>query len=124
VTVTLLLGIFSELREENKALLKCGRLSCEKLRSKGCSGCLKEGYCGPECQKEDWKIHKLMCPYLKNDNKLLPFKDVVKTLRKFRESEEFLEAYANKQQHLNGLRISEFCIKCAEKQFGDRVPGQ
>jgi tetratricopeptide (TPR) repeat protein len=98
--------------------MECGRPSCEKLKSKGCSGCLKEGYCSPECQKKDWKVHKLMCSYMKNDNKLLPFKEVDTTLQKFRESAELVEG------NVNALRISEFCIKYAENQFGDRVPGQ
>jgi hypothetical protein len=66
-----------------------------------------------QCQKKDWKIHKLMCPYLKNDNKLLPLKDVDKTLRKVRESAELIEG------GVNALRISDFGLKCAENQFGD-----
>jgi tetratricopeptide (TPR) repeat protein len=55
---------------------------------------------------------------MKNHNKLLPFKEVETTLRKIRESAELVEG------NVNALRISEFCIKYAEKQCGDRVSGQ
>jgi hypothetical protein len=55
---------------------------------------------------------------MKNDNKLLPFKVVETTLRKFRESAELVKG------NVNAIQISEFCIKYAENQFGDRVPGQ
>jgi hypothetical protein len=98
--------------------MKCGKPSCEHLRSKDCSGCLKEGYCSPECQKDDWKIHRLMCPHMKNGDKLLPFQEVERNLRKFQNSKELSERGENVG------RISEFCVTYAENQFGDRIPGQ
>lgn len=50
---------------------QCGKPSCNKKIKiiKKCSGCLIQSYCSTECQKDDWKIHKIICPYLKqNDN--------------------------------------------------------
>ncbi|KAJ7234624.1 hypothetical protein B0H12DRAFT_1142596 [Mycena haematopus] len=39
----------------------CGRDGCSKrgVGFKRCSACKKIAYCGVECQKEDWKRHKL-----------------------------------------------------------------
>jgi hypothetical protein len=56
-----------------------------------------------------------MCKLLKNDKKLLPFKEVEATLRKFQELIQ-LEKIGGE----NKSRISEFCISYAENQFGDR----
>ncbi|KAJ6590583.1 hypothetical protein DFH09DRAFT_1139749 [Mycena vulgaris] len=39
----------------------CGRDGCSNrgISFKRCSGCKKIAYCGVECQREDWKKHKL-----------------------------------------------------------------
>lgn len=39
----------------------CGRVGCSKrgVGFKRCSACKKTAYCSVECQKEDWKKHKL-----------------------------------------------------------------
>ena len=31
-----------------------------------CSGCMNVLYCSKECQKFDWKIHKVNCEWRKN----------------------------------------------------------
>jgi hypothetical protein len=58
----------------------CDKPCCKKVRSKLFSSCLSEGYCSPECQLEDWKIHKKLCPFMKNSKKLLPLADVFKMI--------------------------------------------
>jgi tetratricopeptide (TPR) repeat protein len=60
-----------------------------------------------------------MCKLLKNDKKLLPFKEVDATLRKFQELIQL-----EKVEGENVSRISEFCISYADYQFGDRILGE
>lgn len=41
---------------------ECGNLYCKKSNCKlKCGNCKHIKYCSVECQKKDWKIHKLMC---------------------------------------------------------------
>ena len=39
---------------------------CVKSAPKKCSSCKKVYYCSQECQKQDWKFHKISCQK-KND---------------------------------------------------------
>ncbi|KAF9053670.1 hypothetical protein BDZ89DRAFT_1056248 [Hymenopellis radicata] len=54
-------------REAQLATIKfCENEHCEKRESKAaefkrCSSCHQVSYCSPECQKEDWKRHRLDC---------------------------------------------------------------
>ncbi|KII90499.1 hypothetical protein PLICRDRAFT_52227 [Plicaturopsis crispa FD-325 SS-3] len=43
---------------------KCARRDCGKHSDKRCSKCRSVGYCSAECQKQDWKAHKLVCTVL------------------------------------------------------------
>ena len=47
----------------------CGNLSCRAHRSHGtqlksCSQCRSIWYCGKDCQKTHWRVHKLVCQNL------------------------------------------------------------
>ncbi|RLN48304.1 hypothetical protein BBJ29_001535 [Phytophthora kernoviae] len=39
----------------------CGADRCSKNGTLRCSRCKSQYYCGPECQKADWRLHKLAC---------------------------------------------------------------
>ncbi|CAE6456668.1 unnamed protein product [Rhizoctonia solani] len=39
----------------------CDHCEEEQSNLSTCSGCHKAWYCGPSCQKADWKIHRLYC---------------------------------------------------------------
>ncbi|KAF5384489.1 hypothetical protein D9757_006432 [Collybiopsis confluens] len=41
----------------------CMRRTCGKKVVSRCSSCKQVGYCGPECQKLDWKEHKQLCKW-------------------------------------------------------------
>ena len=45
---------------------QCGKGSVENLRK--CKQCLLARYCGAECQKEHWKMHKKFCRMRKSEN--------------------------------------------------------
>jgi len=54
-----------------------------------CSGCGREHYCGSDCQKLDWKKHKLMCPILKKlSSKLESYDKVVQVINEVLESKK------------------------------------
>lgn len=64
----------------------CARLGCCNAGKNKCSACLNELYCGGDCQKLDWKLHKQFCAALKNISyELQPYQEVVKNIEKMRE---------------------------------------
>lgn len=57
--------------------MNCARFGCKEVGCENvCGKCFVEMYCSTECQKLDWKIHRLICPYMKN-NKLLNVDEVL-----------------------------------------------
>jgi hypothetical protein len=91
---------------------QCALPCCDKSASKGCSACLKEGYCSGECQKADWKDHKKICKILKRlSTDLQPYREVVQIIN------EILDASRN-------VRVLEQLYRYAELQFGDRIAGE
>lgn len=96
----------------------CGRPCCENLRAKTCSACNEEGYCGHDCQKSDWKIHRIMCACLKNGYKLLPFKEVKDKFTELKRQAE-LQKKAEDQ-----IRILEYCLSFVKVQYGKEIVGK
>ncbi|KAJ3402346.1 hypothetical protein HDV05_008592 [Chytridiales sp. JEL 0842] len=43
----------------------CHTCSTRLKTLKACSACLKVFYCGPECQRKDWKAHRAVCKLMK-----------------------------------------------------------
>jgi hypothetical protein len=41
--------------------LQCSSFGCDGLGTKKCSQCMVARYCGPECQRLNWKVHKQVC---------------------------------------------------------------
>jgi hypothetical protein len=59
------------------------RSGCDQIGTKGCSACLKEVYCSGECQKDDWKAHKMMCKLIQQmSDAQQPLKDVCLAVNK------------------------------------------
>ena len=50
-----------------KEFSRCGNLYCKSYEvSYKCGNCKCVSYCSRECQKADWKTHKLVCNQLSN----------------------------------------------------------
>jgi hypothetical protein len=70
-------------------------------------------YCGSDCQKLDWKAHKLICPILKKPpNKLQSYKEAVQIV------DEMLTS--NKG---NNARVLAHLLSYADYQFGQHIAG-
>jgi hypothetical protein len=78
---------------------------------------LREPYCSGECQKGDWKSHKLICKTLKKLSlQLQPYQEVASVIEEIRGKRP-------KKTQLD-IRLLGHLISYAEHQFGDRVPGK
>jgi hypothetical protein len=86
----------------------CAKHGCNKMGSKLCSSCNDESYCSPECQKLDWKIHKIICS--KQSGQLLPFEEAMERFSKL-VNETFGKSIENR------LRILLYLQKFSEYQF-------
>lgn len=56
------MGVLEELPDDSGACPNCGKVAFTK-----CTGCKQVYYCGKDCQKKHWKLHKPEC-------KMLPYK--------------------------------------------------
>jgi tetratricopeptide (TPR) repeat protein len=96
----------------------CGNPICNKLKLHACAGCLKEKYCSSDCQKRDWKIHKIMCASMKNNDKFLPFTEVALIITKIKRQAELKEGTESE------IRLLKYCILFAKYQYGSPVVGK
>ena len=91
----------------------CARPNCLAKAKNSCSICEREQYCGSNCQKLDWKIHKSMCPILKKlSTQLQPFHEVIRTM------DEILKSKKGKDS-----RVLEHLLSYLEHQFGKKITG-
>lgn len=94
---------------------KCARPGCLQRGTSRCSTCLKEAYCNSDCQKADWKAHKLICKTVKRfSNQLQPYAKVVEIIR---------EILKGPVKAGTDIRVVKHLLSYAEFQFGDTVPG-
>jgi hypothetical protein len=97
---------------------KCARPGCPNTGKNRFSGCLREPYCSSDCQKLDWKSHKLICKSLKKlSDQFQPYQVVLKVIK-----EVIIEELSRKK--LLGIRGLEHLITYAKCQFGDRIQGK
>jgi hypothetical protein len=86
----------------------CARPGCLQIGILRCSTCLREPYCSSECQKLDWRAHKVICKFLKKfSNQLQPW-------------DQFFEVCEDVPEN---ARIFEHMIAYVTFQLGDRAPG-
>ena len=66
MTMPNMLGVDELLKGDREVLRQCE--VCEGEEGwKACAACKRVGYCGRECQKEDWKVHKTICKWLSEE---------------------------------------------------------
>ena len=92
----------------------CSGLKCTGLGTKHCGACQSESYCSVECQRANWKYHKIACG---------------KKLLSGMELDAFLINKANKDLDLANregrtIRWLEETILFVENQLRDQVPGE
>jgi hypothetical protein len=91
----------------------CARPECQTAAKSSCSRCGREQYCGSDCQRLDWKAHKIICPILKKlPNRQQSYNEVVQIID---------EILASNQG--NNARILEHLLSYADYQFGQHVAG-
>jgi hypothetical protein len=93
---------------------KCARPGCIEIATSWCSVCLRDQYCSGDCQKADWKGHKLICKTLKTLSKQRqPYREVVQVIVQLCDAPE---------KSRQDVRIFKHIISYAIFQFGDRIP--
>jgi hypothetical protein len=102
-------------------VIECARPGCNEVGSQGCSACLKVFYCSAECQKTDWKSHKIMCRLMKlMPDVLQPFSIVLSTVREIVNQTEAQVAKLGQQKY---IRLLHHAARFTNRQFGKRVEG-
>jgi tetratricopeptide (TPR) repeat protein len=100
-------------------MANCARVYCVNEGTKFCAVCLKESYCSSECQKLDWKIHKILCPCMKKgDKQRLPYSELNDKMGKLTR-----QAKLNKGTE-NEIRILLCRLSFVEHQFGNQIEGE
>jgi tetratricopeptide (TPR) repeat protein len=93
---------------------ECARPGCVKVGRRKCSACNNSNasYCSPECQKLDWKVHKIICPSMKNGDQLvLSVKEATSTICKLLEEAKLKEGTQSE------IRILEYSLSFGEYQL-------
>jgi hypothetical protein len=55
---------------------ECARHGCDQMGKSKCLACGTEYYCSRQCQEDDWKIHKMLCVFMKDGDRQLSFSEV------------------------------------------------
>jgi hypothetical protein len=102
-------------------MMKCARPDCDQPGKNACSACLKEFYCCADCQKKDWKIHKIACHLIKlMPGRLLPFRDVCSVIEEVTNQTEAQIAKLGSKRY---IRLLKHTATFGERQFGKRIEG-
>lgn len=95
----------------------CARPGCFNAGTKSCSICLREYYCSSDCQKGDWRVHKLICKTIKKLSLQIQSNDEV--CRVFDDLFDDITMVPSAN-----IRFLGHLVFYIEYQFGDRVLGK
>ena len=98
----------------------CHRLGCKKSGTKFCGACRDARYCSIQCQRADWKVHKLKC-VKKLINDFLHVDTVSQLIKKSFDKAISLKAQRREDEAIEELENS---ILFANNQFGCRIHGE
>lgn len=84
-----------------------------------CGACQDEWYCGAECQRADWKVHKITC------GKKLMSKEEIDYYSDYQASKaDVAMRFGTASERVRAISLLEKSIMYAKRQYGDRVPGE
>jgi MYND finger len=94
----------------------CKRTNCTRLGTKHCSACQSVWYCSVECQRANWKDHKVTC-----GKKLLTESELSRFLSDKTDKAASLDLSDREGKNINFLKGA---VLFAEYQFADLVAGE
>ena len=100
----------------------CHQHGCGNRQTKACSACGDAYYCCINCQKKDWKVHKLLCVDMaKLTKSILGVEEVNKLVIKISDRAETL---GGEKKIAKAIRVLEKCLIFVQYQYGPHVPGK
>jgi hypothetical protein len=100
----------------------CARPGCNQKGVNACSACLREFYCSADCQKKDWKTHKIFCCSIKlKPETLQSFTDASPVVSQVLNQTEAQVAKLGSQRY---IKLLHHTATFSEKQFGKRIAGR
>jgi MYND finger len=94
---------------------RCKKKNCEGAGTAHCSACQNEWYCSVECQRSDWKVHKINC-----GKKILPLLELQDSIRM---AADQAKRYEEAGENVNAAAVYEKILISSEYQFGEHIPG-
>jgi MYND finger len=94
---------------------RCKKQNCKGAGTAYCSACQNEWYCSVECQRSDWKVHKITC-----GKKILPLQELQVSIRM---AADQAKRYEEAGENVKAAAVYEKILISSEYQFGDHIPG-
>lgn len=97
----------------------CQLYGCQNVGTKHCGACQDSCYCSSECQKGDWKLHKIWCN--KMPTELISVTEALRIQSKVQAS---ITKFFDDEKTMNCELVMEKLLIFAERQNGTKVPGK
>jgi tetratricopeptide (TPR) repeat protein len=94
---------------------RCKKENCKSAGKSCCGACQSEWYCSVECQRSDWKAHKITC-----GKRLLPVLELQDYVERTVQQARRYEAVGEK---VKAIALYEKTLISCEYQFGEHIRG-
>jgi tetratricopeptide (TPR) repeat protein len=94
---------------------RCKRQTCKGAGTAHCSACQNEWYCSVDCQRSDWKSHKMNC-----GKKILPVLELGDSTRR---AMDLAMKYEEAGETVKTTAVYEKTLRFLEYQYGKHIPG-